>query len=107
MKMSNNKDLSEAIEEVNKIKAEIETFVRGSKYIDVPDEDQERTAQEMKKYIETIVELIVKRKQIKFEFQAGGSSKWFSELFMILSKLLAADKKLNDVLERNLNELDS
>jgi len=67
------------------------------------DQNPETEAKKTFKYLENVVDKIIKRKNIQIQFRAGGSPLWHSTVMCYLSKWIAAELKVGKLLAEELD----
>jgi hypothetical protein len=64
-----------------------------------PQEHTDRTF----KYLESLVDRIIKRKDYKLQFGSGGSPHWHANIFRYVAKWVDAELKMCEMLSKELN----
>ena len=78
-------------------------YLKNCKY---HDRDPEQAARDTFKYLESIVEKVIKRQDVKINFHSGGAPIWFSTVMYYMSKWIAAELKISKIITEELDKLE-
>jgi hypothetical protein len=67
------------------------------------DQSPQEHADKTFKYLETLVDRIIKRKDYRLQFGSGGSPLWHANIFKYVSKWVDAELKMCEMLSKELN----
>lgn len=95
----NNFELEQAKENLEITKTELHEFLMQS-YSD--NADPAKATKDLIKYLDEIIEKIVKRQEINLEFTKGASPIWYAEMFKYLSNLIDQNMKICELLSKEL-----
>ena len=87
--------------DLDEVKEKLLNYLKKCKYLE---KDTEKAAMGTFKYLEKIVDSVLKSKAVKIEFSSGGSPLWHSTIFYYLSRWIAAENKIGRILAKELDD---
>lgn len=99
-----NYEYGKAALELDEIKDKLRAYLLNSYE---KDKNPEKLASETFKYLENIVNRVIKKQSYKFKFNSGGSPGWHGTIFSYMSRWIKAELKMCDLLSKELdNHID-
>ena len=96
-----NYEYGQAAYDLDEIKEKLLTYLTKCCYPE--DQNPEIEAKKLFKYLESVVDTIIKRKNIHIRFSSGASPLWHSTIMYYLSKWVAAELKVGKLLAEELD----
>lgn len=97
----NDFELEQAKADFETVKNNLHEFLLNS-YSD--SENPENATKILIRYLDDIIEKIIKRQPIEIKFTQGASPLWYAEIFKYLSDLIEQDMKICELLSEQLDD---
>lgn len=95
-------DLDKARQDLEQVKSTLFRHLLDSYY---QEQDSKQMADKTFKFLENIVDQIIKRKKFNIAFNAGGAPTWHSAVLTHLGAWVEAELRLNAILSEELNKI--